>query len=331
MQAGSVKMPSVSPVVPVGKAALVTAIMGMSIVVLPLMPAIMLPFLALPLAHVVARWGVKSGAIVSVLPAALIYVGAGAPLAVLVLLLTLGIGMTLGWAVRKGWTFERGFALTACGGLTALVAWGAMAWLAFGIDLTWLRETMDNSIDEAAAQYTQLGMGAGTVERVTDQLRHVVDVIPYVTPGLLGVAVILLAACSLGLAYLIFPRLREKVAVSMSFSGFRLHWATAYASIVGLALLLFARGDGSWRTVAMYVGINLLMVSQTLCFLQGLAVARWLAVNRHMGRGWRVVLYVAAVLGQMLFLLTGLVGLFDTWVDYRKRYALKSPGTGSVR
>jgi hypothetical protein len=36
-------------------------------------------------------------------------------------------------------------------------------------------------------------------------------------------------------------------------------------------------------------------------------------------------------LGQALFQLTGLVGLFDTWLDYRKRFALKSPGTGPVR
>jgi len=154
--------------------------------------------------------------------------------------------------------------------------------------------------------------------------------VPYVTPGLLGMAAILLASCSIGLAYLIFPRLRERLPVALSLSGFRMHWAAAYGSIAGLAMLLFARGDGTWSTVVMYAGINVLLVSQTLFFVQGVAVARWFAVRRHMsGVGWGV-LFVAAVLAQMLFQLTGLVGLFDTWIDYRKRFAVKHPEAGST-
>ena len=36
-------------------------------------------------------------------------------------------------------------------------------------------------------------------------------------------------------------------------------------------------------------------------------------------------------LAHLLFQLTGLFGLFDTWVDYRKRFARKSPGTGALK
>jgi uncharacterized protein YybS (DUF2232 family) len=203
-------------------------------------------------------------------------------------------------------------------------------WLALGVDLTWFKESAYRAVDQAAAQYTQLGMGAATAASLSAQLREVVNILPYLVPGLLGMAVILLSACSLGLAYAIFPRARHKVTLEWSLSGFRMHWAVAYVSIAGLAMLLFSRGEGSWRTVLMYAGINLLLVSQTLFFVQGLAVARWFAVNRHLRQGSRVALYVAAVLGQVLLQLTGLIGLFDTWVDYRKRFALKSPGAGSA-
>jgi uncharacterized protein YybS (DUF2232 family) len=157
-------------------------------------------------------------------------------------------------------------------------------------------------------------------------MRQLVDIVPYLTPGLLGMAAILLAACSLGLAYWIFPRFREKIAVKFSLSGFRMHWASAYTSIIGLALLLFAARDEAWSTAVMYVGINILLVSQTLFFVQGLAVVRWFAVKRQMPRGSAAALCIAAVLGQAICQLTGLVGLFDTWLDYRKRYALKNPG-----
>jgi len=43
-----------------------------------------------------------------------------------------------------------------------------------------------------------------------------------------------------------------------------------------------------------------------------------------------VALFAAAVVGQVLVHLTALAGLFDTWLDYRKRFALKSPGAGSL-
>ena len=59
------------------------------------------------------------------------------------------------------------------------------------------------------------------------------DVIPYLTPGLLGMAAILLAGVLARPGYLLFPRVREKVTVGLSLSGFRMHWAAAYASIAG--------------------------------------------------------------------------------------------------
>jgi hypothetical protein len=133
----------------------------------------------------------------------------------------------------------------------------------------------------------------------------------------------------MGLAYLIFPRLREKVGVALCLSVFRMHWSVALRldRWVGNAVVC-PGGDGVGRTVVMYFGINMLLVSQTLFFVQGMAVARWFAINPPYGRGTQVILYVGATLAQMLFQLTGLVGLFDTWVDYRKRFARKSPDTG---
>jgi uncharacterized protein YybS (DUF2232 family) len=330
MQAVSAKAPSQVALVPVGKAIAATVIMGLCVAIFPVAPTVIIPFLALPLAHVVARWGLWSGMIVALAAGALIYAGVGVSGALLVFLLTLGVGATSGWAVRKGWRFGRSFGWTAVGAFAALVLWGLIIWLGFGVDFTWLKEMAYGSIDDVAAQYTAWGMSAASVETASAQLRDMVDAVPYLAPGLLGMVAILLAACSLGLSYLIFPRLRQKVAVAWSLSGFRMHWAVAYVSIAGLAMVLFARADGRWSTVVMYVGINLLLVSQTLFFVQGLAVVRWLTVARHWARGSRIALFVAAVLGQVLFQLTGLVGLFDTWVDFRKRFALKSTGTGST-
>ncbi|MBN1319803.1 MAG: DUF2232 domain-containing protein [Thermoleophilia bacterium] len=331
MQVESVKRPSSFPFAPVGKAVAATVIMGMVVAIVPLVQVVLLPFLALPFAYVSARWGFAKGAAVAAVSTALVYFGAGTAAALLVLLLVLGVGIVLGVAVQRGWRFGRSLALTAGGAFLALILWGVFMWLALGASLTWLRETVDRSIDGAAARYMELGMSADTVETTGERMRALIDIVPYLTPGLLGMLSVLLGVCSLGLAYLLFPRMRERIATRYSLSGFKMHWATAYASIVGLALLLFASRDEAWSDVVMYVGINILLVSQTLFFVQGMAVARWFVIERKMSRGARTALYAAGILGQVIAQFTGLVGLLDTWVDYRKRFALKGPGAGSAR
>jgi uncharacterized protein YybS (DUF2232 family) len=325
-----VKVSSSVALVPVAKATAATVIMGLCLLILPFVQPVVTPFLVLPAVHVVASRGPVSGAIVAVVSGGLLYVVGGVSSALLAFLLVLCMGAALGQALRRRWDFTRSLATTAGAALFAFVAWGMALWLVLGVNLTDLRESAYASIEETAALYVQMGVGTATADSVSDLLRRFVDIVPYLAPGLLGMGAILLAGCSMGLAYLLFPRLREKVTVDLSLSRFRMHWAVAYASIAGLAMLLFARGDGDWQAAVLYVGINILLVSQTLFFVQGMAVLRWFVVSRHMRPGSWAALFVAAIVGQVLVHLTALAGLFDTWFDYRKRFALKSPGAGPL-
>ena len=318
------------PLVSVGKAVAGTVIIAVLMLILPLAPVVLAPFLALPLAYVVARHGWLSGAVVAVVVAALVFVGAGIGVALLVFLVTASTGMTLGWALRSGWRFPRSLAAIAGSLLVALVVYGAILWLVFGLSLTELKQASYDSIASAGRMYGEMGVSSASIDAVSGQLRKLVDVFPYIVPGFVGMVVVLMAASTLGLAYVIFPRLRQKVAVTMSLSTFRMHWAVAYASIVGLAMLLFSRGAAQWHSVLLYVGIDVLLVSQTLFFLQALGVLRWLGANRQWRPGSRTALFISAVLAQAFFQLTGLLGLLDTWIDYRKRFAFKSPGPGSL-
>ncbi len=331
MQAGSVNATSAPLALRVAKAAAVSVILGMCVAVLPFVPVFIVPFLCLPLAYVVVLWGFANGAIVAAATGLLVYLGAGAEAAVLVFLLVAGMGGAIGWVLRRGWRFDRSFALTTAATVGALVLWGVFAWLALGVTLTRIREVFGSWIDDYVANGGGPGVTADNAGAVAEQLRSFMDIGPYLAPGVLVMGAILLAACSLGLAGRIFPRLRQRVAVDLSFAEFRMHWGTAYATIAGLAMVLFSRMDGRLAEVLLHAGINVLLVSQTLFFLQGLAVAHWLAVHRRMRPGQRVALYIAAGLGQFLLQLTGIFGLFDTWVDYRKRFALKIPGAGPAK
>ncbi len=223
--------------------------------------------------------------------AILLYLGADSGFALLVFLVIASTGMTLGWALRSSWRFSRSLASMAVSLLVALVAYGVILWLVFGLTLTDLKQVSYDSIANAGLMYNEMGVSSASVDAVSTQLRKLVDVSPYLAPGLLGMSVVLVAAATLGLAYLIFPRLRQKVAVSMSLSTFRMHWAVAYASIVGLAMLLFSRGDAQWHSVLLYAGIDVLLVSQTLFFLQALGVLRWFGASRQWRPGSRTALF----------------------------------------
>jgi len=318
------------PLVSVGKAIAGTVIIAVLMVfIVPLAP-VLLAFLSLPVAYVVARYGWVSGLVAAAVAAGVLYAGLGVGAALLVFLVVVGVGMTLGWALRSGWRLPRTLWVIAVSLLVALVVYGLVLWLGFGVTPSVLKQDAYQAINDAAKTYTQLGMSSATTDAATSQFRAWVDVFPYVAPGLLGMGAILAAASTIGLAYVVFPKLRRPQPVRMSLSGFRLHWGLAYVSIVGLALLLFARGSSGWRGILLYSGIDLLLVSQTLFFLQALAVIRWLGTARQWRPGSRVLMFIVAVLAQAVQV-TGLVGLMDTWIDYRRRFALSGPRSGSLK
>lgn len=323
--------PSQVALIRFGKATASIVVLGLCMSFLPLGLVVLMPFVVLSCAHLVVQGGLSRGLASAIVAGVLIGVVAGGGMAAAVFLVALGVGGVLGEAVRRQWPFGRALAATASAALVALVLWGVTLWQVLGLDPTALREAAFDSIEHATELYVQAGVSAGTTETVSGQLQQLVGMLPYLAPGLLGMGVILLAACCIGLAYWLFPRLRDTVEVRMGLSRFRMHWSMAYLSIAGLALLLVYGGGGGWRTAMLYSGLNLLLVSQTLFFLQGLGIVHWFVKIRQMQSGARAALYVIALFGQVFLQLTGLLGLFDTWLDCRKRFALEGPRSGSLR
>ena len=313
-----------------GKVTAIAVILGACMSFLPLGLPFLAPFLALPPAYLVAKAGVRQGLAMAAVVGGLMWFVVGTGMASVILLLLVALGVALGLALRRRWSFGAALAAMATGTLTAFVLWGLLLWQ-LGLTLSALREDAFSSIEQARELYVSMGVSAGTGDLAAEQLRRLVDVLPYLVPGLLGMGVILLAASSIGLAYVFFPRFKDKVDVGLALSRFRVHWVMAYVFIAGLAMIVFGRGESVWHSVMLYAGIDLLLVVQTLFFLQGLAVVRWYVNTRRTPSAAGTALYVAAVVGQALLQLTGLLGLFDTWLDCRRRFALKSPHTGASR
>lgn len=311
-----------------GKATVATAVLGLAMAYLPLGLAVFMPFLVLPVVHLLVRRGVAVALAALIIASALVFLLADVGMASLVFLALLTLGVTLGEAIRRSWRFDVALGSVAGATMVGFVAWGVAMWQIVGVSWSELRTSFDASIADAASLYADMGIGKAGTDVVSKQLHQFFDVLPYLAPGLVVVSALLLAGCSIALAYAILPRLKESVSVNFSLATFRVHWSVAYISIVGLALLVASRSLGAGQVAAIVVGVNMLLISQTLFFFQGMALVHWYGIGRNLTRGSRRVLYVGAVLAQVLLQLTGLLGLFDTWLDCRRRFPAKSPGSG---
>jgi uncharacterized protein YybS (DUF2232 family) len=286
--------------------------------------------MALPLAYLAARRGSLRLLFGATIVAGLVWLGAGSVDAVLVFVLITSLGLTIAIGIRRSWSFRRMLLVGGSAATAALCVWGGSTWFLLGLDVARVRSSVGSSIDSVSSAYTKAGLSPELNQSVTSQLRHVMHFVPYLLPGLVVMASLLLAACAIGLAHRLFPKTDETGMRQLSLSRLRFHWALAYLAIVGLALLLFPRGSGGVQTAVRLVGGNALLISQTLFFFQGLAVVQWYAVHRRLPRRQRRWLYFGALVAQAVLQLTGIFGLFDTWLDYRRRIALKSPKPGQT-
>ena len=264
----------------------------------------------------------------------LLYPGTGPGVALLAFLLAVSLGMTLGWALRSGWRFSRSLAVMSVALLGRAGRVRSRPVAGVRSHLHRVQAGLRTTVHRQRAADVQRGRRERGHRRtsVTSYARQIVDVFPYIAPGVLGMVVVLVAACTAGLAYLIFPRLRKPQAVGMSLSGFRMHWGVAYVSIVGLAHAAVharrTRVEGvpvlRGHRLAAGVADAVLPAGAGRASLarqrQAVAVRARATLRCSYRRWWR-----------RLFQFTGLMGLLDTWIDYRKRFALKGSGPGSLR
>lgn len=313
-----------------GKAVALTVVIGALVGLVPLFGPMLMPVLPLPAAYVTFRRGLGVGAATTfgagVLSAALTGLGNG----MLVLLLAGCVGVVVGLALARRWGFTATLLAATLGGAAAFAGSSAVAWVLAGLDLAQFEKMFEDSLVAVAQMYDSMGIDTAVVTQASEQLREWFHLLPYLLPSILGVAGLILASVTLALVAVVFPHVGERAAAGLAFSRFRLHWVASYGFIGGLGLLAFGPSLGQWGEAARLTGLNLFVFFQTLFFIQGLAVAHWLAVTRRYSAGKRAVVYGAALVGQLLVQLTSWAGLLDTWFDYRKRFAPGVPKAGST-
>jgi uncharacterized protein YybS (DUF2232 family) len=304
-----------------GKAIALAVVLSVLVAYVPLVALVLAVLLPLPIAYLTLHRGARVGAAAALATGVLAVLLTGPAQGLVSVLLAGGVGLVMGEGLRRNWGFST-ILLVVTGAVAASLAFSTAAiWTVTGVGWQEVTNTFDQSIEAATEMYRAAGVAEESIRQATEQVREALDMLPYLAPAILGVSGLLFACASLGLAAVIFSRMGETGVKRLSFMQFRLHWSLAYGFIGGFGLFVLSRFFPSQEEPLRLVGLNLYVFFQTIFFLQGLAIAHWLTVTRRMSAGSRFLVYTVALAGQLVLQLLSWAGLFDTWLDYRKRFA----------
>lgn len=273
--------------------------------------AMMLPPLSLVSGAIVAlttlRKGVRSGAIVvvgsTVFVAAMAYFSLGNLAPSLVFLLVLWLPMWgLAWLLRE--TRSLALVVTVAGGLgiaAVIITYALQA------DVTAMWEEMLLSIFEPAME-----SGGPLADR--DVVMPILSGIAQVMTGIAAAGMVLNAVICLFIARAMQAAMFNPGGFSEEFYALRFGRGVAMVSLVFIAISLLPLDSVS------HMAGEIVIVILGLYVVQGLATIHAMVKTLKLHVAWLVSLYVVIVfLIPQLMALVAVLGLVDTWVDFRRR------------
>jgi len=230
-----------------------------------------------------------------------------------------------GWALGEGlarrWRLERTILIGAVGVLlgsaVALIvsAWGA------GLRAAGVGGQVESAFQETLRLYRGLGIGEEYARGLTESWQRLREAIVLIFPALLIAGSLLNTVVNYLLARAAgagdgegTPGLAEAVG------SFRLPEVLVWV-FIGSGILYLA-GSGGARVV----GVNLLVATGTLYFLQGISITAFLLRRFHLPRLLAALTFLLILLQPLLAVLVAGVGLFDIWVSFRRVGSPSSPG-----
>ncbi|MBF0368230.1 MAG: DUF2232 domain-containing protein [Magnetococcales bacterium] len=268
----------------------------------------------LPLLLVALRQGMKAGFQALAFPVAgALFLSGEMHFPAMVILLFGAFPLLAAWMLRNGWRMSQ------CGSVAFFIS---LLLLAGGLLLAFLSgfdpsESARTAMEAARGQFlkdgAEQGMDAVALMELRTGLDQIVEILARLFPALFTTGWFLVQVGNLALARSLLGRWGEDWLTPELPQGIRLPFFLIWPFIGSGLLALTASGSlGN-------LGVNLVFFLVIPYFFQGLAVV--LTAFRLYGvSGFvRGVFYAALILWGELFLLVMIVGLFDTWMDFRKR------------
>ncbi len=172
--------------------------------------------------------------------------------------------------------------------------------------------------------YRNMGVSQENIDLIAKSLDHIQYYLVRMLPSIMAVSTLFAAWVNLLLARSL---LRAKTQAAVDFGTLN-HWQAPEHlvwGVIGCGTLLLVAGSAG-----RLIGLNGLLVLMTVYLFQGLAIVAFFFEKKHFPRMFRIFLYTLIAVQQMLLLIIIVVGLFDTWFNFRKIGPTATDETDSI-
>lgn len=296
--------------------------LGAVLAFFPLLFIAAAPLLPIPVAFITSRHGPALGLLASLLTGALALALTGFAPGLLVFTIVGLAGIGAGVCLRRGISQFRLFVSLAAIFCVAMLIWISSLLAMAGLGpVNAMQQISDEAVGPARELYISLGMSQEDADDIISQARDFAMSLPYVAPAILLVLSVTLSGASVAVARRVFERLRQPFPRDFTFRKLRLHFGFAYLMILGLVCELAAPYlPEAYGSPADMVGANLIIVTEAVFFIQGIAIASYFLWHYKASKGKKAIVYASLILLEITLSLTSWMGLFDTWIDYRRRF-----------
>lgn len=296
-----------------GGVALILALFGMA-VHLPIIGFFFALFIPLPVWFYHRKLGHTRGLIVTALAALVVYViidRMGVDLIFFSELLLIGILLSR--------LFGKNLSVEIVVGITCLVVLGSgtAGLILYGLSLNQgigsiVSAYVMQNLELTMALYKSAGISDDTVKILTDSLSQIHYVLVRITPALITTTTLLIIWVNILAARPLFAFRNLSLPTTDPLNRWRAPELLIWLVIgCGGALLIPSRGLN-------IIGLNGLIVLMTIYFFQGIAIVSFYFNKKHFSKAAKILLYGLIVLQQLLLFVVIGLGLFDTWLDFRK-------------
>jgi uncharacterized protein YybS (DUF2232 family) len=293
------------------KGSVLTLALFLAYISLPL--AGMLPGLFAPLpAMYYALKGGKTAGIAIVLITTAVLAIITDPTALLLYLVQSGLlSLALPHFLARGWSAARALAVSVAVSVACILLFAAAAWLFRGVDLHGtILKGIDASISQTSLLYEKSGLKGEELQALQQGMKQAGALIGRIYPALVLVGLGAIA----GLNLLALRRLGARSGLVVPVEDFKMfrnpEHLVWFVIVAGFALLL---RNSDVTTAA----LNMLVVTISLYFLQGLAVIAHFFERFAVPRFVRVIFYVLLSLQPYLTVVVAALGIFDLWGNFR--------------
>ena len=293
------------------KGSVATAALFLAYISLPLAGILPGLFVPLPGMYYSLKSGKAAGFAIVMISAAILAVTANLTAMMLYLIQGGLISIALPHFLAKGWGGMRSIVSSVALSFFFLLLFVMSAWQLSGVDVhEMIIKGINTSISQTITLYEKSGLKEDELRSLQQGMKQAGDMVGRIYPAL---ALVALGAIA-GLNLQVLRRMAEKLNRPLSLaelSTFRnpdlLVW---FVIVPGFALLI----NNSDVTTA---ALNVLVVTLSFYFVQGMAVALHLFDRFTIPRFMRVIFYILLALQPYLAVALAALGIFDLWGNFR--------------